>query len=43
MPLPALDFSEATLNRLQESYRKQYGDTVDMNALLWSVRKKQTD
>ena len=37
------DFSVKTLNAETDRWRKQHGDVIDMDALLWSVRQKTDD
>lgn len=37
------DFSVKTLNAETDRWRKQHGDVVDMDALLWTVRQKTDD
>ncbi len=36
--LPTRDFAQQKLNAAREKYRKEWGDTADMDSLLWQVR-----
>lgn len=36
--LPSTDFAQRALDRAKDAYKKQYGDTAEMDSLLWRVR-----
>ena len=37
---PTTDFAQKTLNAEIDEWRKKYGDVLDMDAVLWQVKKK---
>lgn len=39
VPVPAVDFVQKRLNAEQKAFREKYGDVMDMDALLWSVKR----
>lgn len=37
---PVTDFAQRLLNSDQERWREQYGDVLDMSAILWRLKRK---
>lgn len=40
---PTTDFAQKTLNADMEKWRAQYGDVLDVDAILWRVKRKPAD
>ena len=41
VPDPVLDFAQVKLDKVREQYRKEFGDTVNMDALVWHVGRRE--